>query len=592
MLDGATFARMLRDFRLLLLGAFLCVGVGCGDDSAATGETPDMQSVDMETPDEGAPEDMGPEVSPVCEELGLTPVAFQEGTGDLFGDVAGDFRVQELDGSTWSFEESFTGCENMVFFAYFPGVAASDELWTAGLILDPFVETPLNTHYFFVTDIGTEGARVGRLQSIERAIEASLDFLEIRGEDRERQLNRFHLVSTQLTTVEGSVGSFARSYLEYMGSPEARVNIGDRNGDGEDDFTGAPLPFAFAIDRDQRWDPVGSLSTRVGGPQALRMGTFAGDFFDAKARMRERVAAENAAGARVVSLVDEDVTERVFTRTVTLPDLSGVDTMNFDVSVTCPFRSPFACSEWDRIALIEVCLDGAACEDRREVVRWITPYWRRGNRRWLIDASPFMGLVASQGPDVTFRIVMGPNWERATERRVTMSLRFTSDGGPRSAGAERLYTGGRFDGSYAENHPDVSFTVPAGATRVELVTILSGHGQDGSTNCAEWCDHRHTFTVDGTPLATIRHEGGIFVPTGCAERSGEGIPPGQWGNWPQSRAYWCPGLPVDAIRQDITSLVTPGVESTVAYDASLAGRPPPTEHNANISLSTYVVWYE
>ncbi|MEO0321530.1 MAG: peptide-N-glycosidase F-related protein [Myxococcota bacterium] len=579
---------MLRDARLLALGALLALG--CGDD-AAPAEEPDMATADTGTPDAGPP-DLGPEIAPICEELGLTPMAFQAGTGDLFGDVAGDFRVTELDGSRWSFEENFTGCENMVFLTYFPGLEASDELWPSEIILDPFIETPLNTHYFFITNIGTEGARVGRLRSVERSLTTSLDFLNIQGEARERQLARFHLVADQLESVEGSVGQFARSYLAYMESPAARVNIGDRNGDGEDDFTGAPLPFAFGIDRDQRWDPVGSLSTRVGGPQALRMASFAADFYDAKAAMRERVASEDAAGARVVPLVDEDVTERVFTRTVTLPDLAGQDTMTFDVSVTCPFRSPFACSEWDRIARIEVCLDGSTCEERREVIRWITPYWRRGNRRWLVDASPFMGLVAAQGTEVTFRVEMGPTWERATERRVTMSLRFTASGGERSAGAERLFTGGRFDASYAENHPDVSFTVPAGATRVELVTILSGHGQDGSTNCAEWCDHRHTFTIDGSPLETIRHDGGIFVPTGCAERSGEGIPPGQWGNWPQSRAYWCPGLPVDAIRQDITSLVTPGVESTVSYDASFAGRPPPAEHNANISLNTYVVWYE
>lgn len=566
---------------------------GCSDDGGGSETDVDMGTADAGEDDAGA-EDMGPAADPRCEELGLDAIAWQDtGAGNRFGDLAGDFRVQELGREAWGFQENFTGCENMVFFAAYGGDAGSDEIFAGEIILDPFVQTPLNTHYFFVSDVATSGARVGFLQRMERSLDASFDFLGITGEAREAQRARFHLVSSQLSQIEGSVGEFIRSYETFRTSPDGPTSVGDRNGDGVEDFAPTPRLYAFGIDRDQRWDPVGSLAIAVGQPDALRMASFAGAFYDSKANVRARVRDENAAGAQVVSLVDEDVTERVFNRTVTLPDLGSADTLTFDVSVTCPYLNPFACSEWDRIALIEVCLDGETCEDRREVVRWITPYWRRGNRRWLIDASPFLGLVAEQGPDVTFRIVMGPSWERATERRATMSLRFTETGGPRSTGAERLYTGGRFDGTYAENHPDQTFTVPAGATRVELVHILSGHGQDGTTNCAEWCDHRHAFSVNGTALETIAHtRNTIFMPTGCAERSGEGIPPGQWGNWPQSRAYWCPGLPVDAIRQDITSLVTPGVESAVSYSANLAGRPPPAEHNANISLNTYVVWYE
>ena len=34
---------------------------------------------------------------------------------DKFGDVAGDFTVQQLDGSSWTFSEKWTGCESYVF---------------------------------------------------------------------------------------------------------------------------------------------------------------------------------------------------------------------------------------------------------------------------------------------------------------------------------------------------------------------------------------------------------------------------------------------------------------------------------------------
>jgi hypothetical protein len=64
--------------------------------------------------------------------------------------------------------------------------------------------------------------------------------------------------------------------------------------------------------------------------------------------------------------------------------------------------------------------------------------------------------------------------------------------------------------------------------------------------------------------------------------------PGQWGNWAQSRAYWCPGLPVQAVRTDITALVTPGSENELTYEGAFRTGAP---NGGDIALSAYVVWY-
>ena len=132
-----------------------------------------------------------------------------------------------------------------------------------------------------------------------------------------------------------------------------------------------------------------------------------------------------------------------------------------------------------------------------------------------------------------------------------------------------------------------SFTPPADATRVELVLILSGHGQAGMTNCSEWCDHRHQFGVNGTDLPEIRHEGDIGSAAGCGPAAAFGVSPGQWGNWAPERAYWCPGLPVDHIVVDITDQVTLGQANDLTYSGNYRGGAP---GGGNISLTSYVTW--
>ncbi len=531
---------------------------------------------------DGGPRDGGYVEPDICDELGLARVPFTaQGTGYAFGDIAGDFSVTTLAGS-WVLSQEWTGCESYTFLNYLPDEATTfeEELWGS----DPsvFVDTPLNAHFFFLVTLGQESARVGQLEVVKTQIDAAIAASTTDDEERDKQRRRFHYVTDPPVRIAGSVSEFIQDYNSYRADRDNYADLGNRG------FAPPPAAHAFAIDRDQRWDSGGNLNQTVGSPPSFQMASFLPGFFDHKAALRDRVAAES--GVETYVLVDETVTERELIRDAMLPAqaaMASYDTLEVDVTVTCRERNVFNCSEWDRIAHIFVCAD-ETCADREELVRWITPYWRRGQRRWIMDASSLMGLVADGG-QTYFQVVMGPTWERATPRDVRVAVRLSNRGaGERATGAELAFTGGTFGPDYNTRDP-FSFTPPATASRAELVVVLSGHGQEAGNNCAEWCDHRHRFSVGGTALQEIRHEGQIGSRDGCGPASSRGVPPGQYGNWAPERAYWCPGLPVDPIRIDITDEVTFGSANTITYEGAFRTGAP---QGGNISLSAYVVWYE
>ena len=523
----------------------------------------------------------------ICQSLKSIPQTFKNPSNNYdFGSVAGDFTVNELYGRTWNFRENWTGCESFVFVNYIPVQGNSDDaFWNSRS--DVLVKnTSDNTHFFFISWENSAAARKERVESIYAYIASEIEFSISDSEERERQLSRFHFVLDAPADIQGSVSGFISDYMQYRQLPESVVDLGGRGN------AAPPLPLVFGIDRDQKWDSGGSMSEYVGGPQSFRMAGYLGDFYNHKARVRDQVARET--DIQTYELLNERVTQRVFVKTATLPDaaeMKDINTLEFDVTVNCPHRNVFACSEWDRIARIEVCTSTTVepCSKRRELVRWITPYWRRGERRWIMDASSLLGYIKEGGLQY-FRLEMGPSWERATSRDARIALRLSkSSDSLKAVGAVRAFTGGGFGDKYNDREPFV-FTLPSQASKVSLVSILSGHGQDSNTNCAEWCDHRHQFEINGTSLEEIRHEGNrIGSADGCGWAAAEGASPGQWGNWAPERAYWCPGLPVEHRVRDLTNYVTLGEENTLTYRANYGGGPPA---GGSISLSTYVVWYE
>jgi hypothetical protein len=447
-------------------------------------------------------------------------------------------------------------------------------VWESDLV--GFLEAPENMHFFFLSFEEEAQARQDRMRELNNRFVRSLN----PGESLPQE--RLHFVTDRATEVEGSVGAFLSDYLEFMFDPESLVDLGERGS------AQAPLPFVFGIDRLQRWDAGGSLDEVVGGAPRLSMAAYLGPFYNHIAEVYERVARD---GALEVPLVSERTSERVMIKRVTLPSadtLEPLTALELDVSVTCPHRNVFACSEWDRIARVSHCAD-EVCEERRELGRWITPYWRRGERRWVWDASVARPWLA-EGGEQSFYIELGPSWERATERDVSIKLRF-KEAEPALKVTESLYAfgGGVFDATYNEREP-FRFTPPEGVRRVELVMLLSGHGQTTFDGCAEWCDHRHHVSVNGQPLPVIKHEGELGSKAGCAAYAAQGVSPGQYGNWAPERAFWCPGLPVEPLRLDLTAHVTPGQESQLTYHATLGEEGAP--RGGDVALSAYVVFYE
>lgn len=562
---------------LVLLALTACDPVPSPADAAT--------DIDVGTPDAGT--DAGPPPPDFCAELSIPRIPFAAGTGGTrFGELAGDFTVHTADGGTWSLQDRWSGCESYVFFVDFPGITTSLIATDLDML---FLRGPRNVHYFFLSDDADEAARQAFAAHEASVLDDGLSFEGVSADDQTFWRSRFHFVTDRATAVTGSVGAMLTAYMAYARMASSAVDIGSGRG-----MVGPPAPAAFGIDRAQHWDAADSLAQSVAATDnsILGMAAFLGDFYNYRAALEARLASE-ASTTTIVSLVDMTTTTRTFTETVTLPDataMAAFDSLEIDAIVDCQAQNPFACSEWDRIADVQFCVDGAACTERREIGRWITPYWRRGRQHYALDASAFLGLLRAGGSQ-TFFVELGPDWERATEWHASISLRFRHTGSvPSATGAERAFTGGTFDGSYNTAHTPFTFTPPAGTTRVELVTLVTGHGQDGTTQCAEWCDHRHTFSINGTALPTIRHQGDpIGSPLGCAARASQGVIPGQLGNWTFERAFWCPGLAVEPIRTDITSMVTVGSPNMVSYVGNFGAVAAPS--GGDIDLSTYVVYY-
>ncbi|NOY92309.1 MAG: hypothetical protein GXP55_14030 [Deltaproteobacteria bacterium] len=550
-------------FALCVPLSVACGGSSSGSDAAVDAGDAAVDSASPDAADDSATDaalDTGAPTGDVCDAMGLPRAEFLASTGSGFGDVAGDFTVDTLSGDPWTLSEHFSGCESYVFLNY-AAVPDGDALWRS--FADGLVEnSPQNVQFFFTSYESDAAAARARVEAMRANIEDSLSRIDDAAAEAFRA--RVHYVTTPLLELVGSVGDRARAQ--------------------------PGIALAFAIARDQRFDPVGSLAqvTSVGFVSRLAMAAYVGHYYNYRAALRERLAAEPTP-TLVPVISAETLSERVVDRPIALPDaaaMAGFDTLELDVQLTC-HSGARDCSEWDRIAGIELCMNDA-CDDRRELVRWITPYSRPGRRRWVIDATPFLGLLADGGAR-TLRVVMGPSWERATEREVNISMRlFVAGAAETSIDVQRAFTGGAFDASYNASQAPFHFTPPAGTTRVELVILVSGHGQTDGDGCAEWCNHEHEFTITGKPPHRVSFEGEAGVAMGCADKSREGVIPGQYGNWAPGRAGWCPGLPVAARRIDITSDVDLTADNELTYRGRFAGGEP---RGGNIDLSAYVVSY-
>ena len=172
---------------------------------------------------------------------------------------------------------------------------------------------------------------------------------------------------------------------------------------------------------------------------------------------------------------------------------------------------------------------------------------------------------------------------------LSASLHFSNQGhGVRPSTVVPLWGGGGFNADYNASHPPITFEVPEGTQRAEVVAFITGHGfNNDSANCAEFCNHEHHFQANGGTVHTDSHPEADNI-VGCVEQIEDGTVPNQFGTWPFGRGGWCPGLDVPPWRADLTEDLIEGT-NTITYEASLAGNPP--DNAGSIWMTSYLVFY-
>lgn len=477
-------------------------------------------------------------------------------------DVAGPVTLATTDGA-WPFDAEWTGDDSYVFLFYTPGTQG---LFSASL--RPLLNTsPRNVHYFFGW-----GADESAFNSARERWQTELQLLPLA--DREHWLPRVHFLTARVDQVAGWVGQMMRAR-----STTPPVYLG--NG-----------LSAFAIDRNQRIREVGMLGRLTGNGTAPDLTMLANEVkaFEFEFARQARLDAEMnvtelklATSQSMVETLDFDVT---------IPDTAGFDTLEVDLALDCPRHMDAECGAWDYLSHLWLCepdtdADGGAtwrCDT--EVARWITPYWREG--RWVTDISQQLATL-TPGPK-HLRYYASRQWSpREVNYLVSLAFRFSNRArGMRPVQTTPLWTGGVWNELYDGARMPVTVDIPADAKKVELVTIVTGHEGNAPTNCAEFCNHQHIYTVNGTvhrqefPEAQSNNT--------CLQRVTAGVVPNQHGTWYFGRGGWCPGQDVAPWVVDVTDEVTKGQMNTISYRTEF-NNAPLTSRLGRIVLSSWlVVW--
>lgn len=596
-----TLARLAPALCLLSLACSSSSDATAASDAASAG-TPDVPRVDAdEVPDtagedattpaptdvaedavaapdgEGSPDDV-PVVPPsVCDTLGLPAAPWVDGPyGQHRHDLVDDFTVATVGGGSFSLKDARNGCESVIVI---PDTLAVSEIepesvWFSEL--DALLKaSPRNVHYLFVSRQSGAQAEATAIQMYGYVI-GVLDPL-----DAETQAHwKAHL----------HVASAAAADLGNWLTPVLTNGVGQ---------------LGFGVDPSQHLRGVGSLADVNHYYPSAPEGSWpwGGSLaFAANEALHWNVEARRDADFATLDVVTVplwtgEVISEFDERPVELPP--GVATGEFDglyveIDQRCPnpaLPEVGNCGAWDYISWLfvydgdadAVVKEGESPTARRELVRGITTYHREG--RWRVDATPMLAWL--QGPQKRlFRWEWAPSWNtQPTETRV--SLHFVRRGsGSHPTRITPLFSGGSFGSAYNVGREPITVAVPPGAKRVELVATITGHGS-GTSQCAEFCNHVHEFTVDGQTFTQSHPSVGNSL--GCAAQIDDGVVPNQWGTWWFGRGGWCPGNMVTPLRADVTALAADG-EVTVSYRGLLNGAEPPDGAGDIVMSSQLVVW--
>jgi Peptide-N-glycosidase F, C terminal len=573
-----------------LLPLFLFAACSGGSHGSASSAGTGGGVPEAGTPDAGDAGDAAMDAGPsFCAQLQLASRPFiTTGTGPSRGDLAADFTLPLLDGTSWTFSAEATGCETYVFVPDLIPVssATSTSIWDRDL-LALVKASPENVHYFFVSQ-----------QSTDALAKTSLDAMQAR-------------VAALVATGGGLTVPVAAQWKQHLHVVSTRAQatkswVGDALlGWGQ---------LGFAIDRRQRLRGVGSLSdvTRTDPKVPATMWNFESNlayvanepiYMNAQSDELDRLDTE---GATVVPVLTGGVISGDGYADVQLPsaaEMAQFDTLEVEVNMACPDPTAVelaSCGPWDYIVQlfvdtpdldaglpVEAGPDAGVPPIETEIARFITSYARETH--WVEDITPMMALLAAPGP-THLHYAYAPSWNQQPTA-VTLSLRFSNQKkGYAPATLTPIASGGTFDDQYNVGRMPVSAPIPADTKHAEVWMIVTGHGSD-SYQCGEFCDSEHQFTVDGASNTWLVDFPMAGTESQCIPEEKNGMVPNQGGTWWYGRDGWCPGEQVTPHVWDVTSMVTPGSTATVTYEGLFDGTTPPASGTGNIVLTSYLVTY-
>ena len=628
----------MMPLRILTCAPFVCLLLSCKPDPVEETDPPSDPPVDSSNPDTAVEDDW-------CTSNGYTVRDFQDGSGSSYGSIAADFTVETLDGP-WTFSEHWSGCDNYLFVNYASGYDYADELWES----DPraFLRvSPLNVHYFFMSyDQGQEEGQVTAIQ--ERFL---ADLAEMTEGDQEHWADRLHFV-TDSAWEAGSVGNVLQSRgswsigidrfqrfqeVGYLANPsrnwtadlkgltyEARYydqaserteTIAALGSDPYVSFDGSAVSSGYAdlvlpdADTMASYDTMHlELNLECGDPFYENCGEWdyliyayvcddpVVDNTNADTECQPAVAealglcTEEGEASKDTCREDADCTSKDKDGNSIERDCIGYEPAVDPDTLTCSCDDP----DGSVNDATQTCsddgagYDDCACACNTEIGRWITSYARSGH--WLLDASPALAFFKDGG---NHRLRFSSSYSYGN----TLTFHMSNQGkGSTPRDIQYLFSGGGFNEYYNDAYTPLEIDIPADAKRVELYAVISGHGWGAEVeNCAEFCNHTHHFSVNGTEYAKEHPEADNS--SGCIDQIDVGTVPNQFGTWPYGRGGWCPGKQVDPWIVDITDSITPGETATISYQALFQGDAPyvPQASNsgqgfaANINMRSYLV---
>ena len=513
-----------------------------------------------------------PDPSALCAELSLPVRPFSAGPfGTHRGEIADDFTLELMDGSSFNLHERYSGCESYVFVPDRLPISDLDptSVWEKDADLASLVkQSPENVHYFFVSRLTDDAEALASAQAMQGRIEALLATLD--AADAAHWKERLHVGAKKALDLTDWVGDVLDSH--------GRIGFGiDRlqkiRGAG---YLADVTRYSSQLEQAGAWPWKSNLAYAAHEPE----------YYNAQALLQERVDAEDAT---VVTLFDGEILEELADTQVTLPsaaEMAAFDTFEIEVTQQCPDPDEIElgnCGAWDYIA--SLLLDDGA-QSFTELARFITSYHRETH--WVVDVSQMLPLLKDGGAR-TFRWSFAPSWN--TQPTATkLSLRFSNQAkGMSPTQATFLWSGGGFGSQYNLGHAPVDVPIPATAQKVELWTIITGHGA-GTSQCSEFCNHQHEFTVNGA--VHLKEFPGAGTNQGCIAELEHGMTPNQAGTWWFGRGGWCPGQQVDPWVVDVTADVVPGQTATLSYRGLFNDIDPPPDGAGDIAMVSYLVVHE